>query len=373
LLYSDPRKGGDGKTRINPDKLNVKFQWIAASLNQKFPITVPGLATLKAQMTVGDQDGSAAGDFEASTILFASTNAGSPASRVAVTPEVRTPTLNRILTNINLSSNLISGTSQFPGLLPQTIFCLPKTSWFWTLENLGATSAIVSPVLYGRRSTECSKDYTEQLHRRAEFLRWVSPAWYGPNGPDPNYNGPEINLLPGRSATVTFQIADSAGFLMTALLDDSSYTDGTGGGNLSLYASFSENVSSRRLENLGAFSPAGSSPLGIDWSLMSCPTVSVAGIVGGKIRAFSLRSPKGGFTHMVDRNTQVTIKFTSTEAANTIVLRPALFGFSVYAEESPGRTLTSSNAANRERREQATQWLRSMGLTADSVFEGGTQ
>jgi hypothetical protein len=364
LLFSDPRKGGDGKTRINPDKLNAGMQWIAANLNQNFPIVLPALGTLQAQLTVGAQEGSSAGDFEASTILMSAS-----AGRVAVTPEVRTPTLNRILTNINLSSNLISGTSQFPGLLPQTIFCLPKTSWFWTLQNLVNAQNSVSPVLYGRRFQECSQAYTDALRRRAEFLRWISPVWYGPKGPDPNYNGPEVLLPPGNTATVTFQVADAADFLMTALLDDSTYVDGTGGGNLELYADVLENVSGRSLIN----KPAASSntTLGLGWNKLACTTAQVTGIVGGFIKAFSLRSPQGGYGHIVQRNTQITVRFVSREPVNTIALRPAFFGYSIYAEEAPGRTTSPSNAANRERRDQAGQWLKSVGLTPDSIFQNG--
>lgn len=367
LLYSDPRKGGDGKTRINPDKLHAKWGWIAATLNNQFPITVGANATVNANLTVGDQASSLQGDFEASTLLLQST------ARLAVTAEVRTPTFQRILSNINIPSNLMFGTSQFPGLLPMSIFCLPKSAWFFTLQDLSGSTNTVSPVIFGRRYDECSEEFTAQLHRRAEFLRWIHPYWIGPRDPSTaGLTGPEITIPAGnvtpQSRTLTFQIPSSAGFLMTALLDDST---AVGGAEPVIVAQFTENVSGRALANLPAQSTAaGGGMLGIDWNLMACPTATVTGIVGGAIRAASLLSPQGGYTHLIPRNTQVTIKYTSFDA-NIITLRPALFGYLVYAEEAPERKMSRDFAANTERRVQADEWLRRMGLTSASIFEEG--
>lgn len=373
LLYSDPAKGGDGRTRINPDKCHVKWEWIAASLNSRFPFIVPAGKTLRAHLTVGAQAGKEVGDFEASTFNFRALNGTTPV-RVAISPEVRTPVLNRILSNVNLSSYLVSGTSQLPGLLPCSIFCLPKTAWFFDCQNLSPTlDASCEPVLFGRRYDECSPAFTQALHRRAEFLRWINPYWIGPEDPAnaAAYTGPEVLLGPGKTAILTFPVKSTAGFLMLALLDDSTYQDGTGAGNLSLYADVSQNDSGRSYLNMGSSAASSSSPLGIDWSLLSCPSPAVVGMPsGGVIRAFSLQSPLGGTTNYLRRNTQLTIKFTSTELSNTIVLRPALFGYQIFAEESSAR-MSVDFEANKERMQQAFAFLRAIGEAGSSQFAPG--
>lgn len=364
LLYSDPRRGGDGRVRINPDKERVSWNWIAASLNGVHPFTIPTTATRIANLTIDAQGDRKAGEFEASTLLMTSS-----VSRVAVTPTIYTPTLTRQLSNVNIESTLMFGTSQLPGLLPQSIFCMPKTSWRFLIQNLGEQTS-VAPVVFGRRFDECGQAFREKLHRRAEMLQYCYPFWIGPQNPgDNNYTGPEFNLAPGQQAVVTFPVDSNGDFLMLAMLDGSTYTDGSGAGSVQVTADVTENVTKRSFINL----PSEGTNLGLDWvQQLACPTVSVTGFpAGGLIRAFSLRSPRGCWGTLVPRNTQVVIRFRSAESANTITLRVALFGYMIQAQQPPDRHTSNDGAALREREIQAREFLNALGVSGDPVFATG--
>lgn len=367
VFYSDPDLGGDGRVRLNPDKANVKWQWISAALNGVSPFAVGVGATLKANLTVRTAGGDQEGDFEAFSLLTRAVSAGGAHVRVAIQPQVNTPTINRFLSNQPISATLLSGTSQLPGVFLQAIYCLPKTSWKFDVQTLGATAAAgVTIALQGRRFQNCSPCNTERLRRRAQHLQWFHPYWIGPQDPSqPLYTGPEVTLAAGATATLTFPIPSDADFLMFGALDDSS---SSGGGEPSLYAQITLNDSQRGLVDLPAASAAGAnaSQLGISWrDFLAIPTITGAtGFQLNKVNAYSLAPQSGRVTHLVPRNTQVVIKFISTETVNVITLRPALFGLLVYGRQPAGRQTSIDGIANRERITQGEEFLRRMGLTS---------
>lgn len=369
VLYSDPARGGDGTVRINPDKSTVQWRWISASVNGITPFALPSGATLKASLTVPTTGGSDEGDFETAVLMSRAITGAGATGRIAIQPRVNSPTINRILANDVICHNLIAGTSQLPGVLPQAIYSLPKTSWDFVTENLAGADLNVQLALHGRQFTGCSPCADPVYRARAEHLRWFHPYWIGPqDASQADYTGPEVTLAANRSTNITFPIPSDADFLMLALLDDST---SAGGGEPSLYAQVTENATSRGLVDLPNTN-VGASSLGISWrDFMAIPTVSVTGFPGGVVRAWSFAPNNGGIAHLVPRNTQIIIRFTSTEA-NAITLRVAIFGILVYGRQPEDRTTSMDGRGNRERVEQGEEFLRRMGLTS-AFKQGGPQ
>lgn len=365
LLYSDPARGGDGQVRLNPQKANVKWQWVAAAMNGVTPINVATGATRKADLTVSATGGDEEGDFEVSTIMARAVNVAGAGVRVAIQPQVVTPTINRFLSNQPISAALLAGTSQLPGVFLQAIYCLPDTAWKFDVQNLSAAATDVTIALQGRRFQGCSPCNTERLRRRAQHLQWFHPYWIGPQDPSqPAYTGPEVTLGPGRTAVLTFPVPSDADFLMFGALDDSS---SSGGGEPSLYANVTLNDSKRGLIDLPAASAAAAnaSQLGISWrDFLAVPTITaVTGFQLARVPSYGLANNElGGITHLVPRNTQVVITFISTETVNTITLRPALFGLLIYGRQPADRQTSIDGLANRERIAQGEEFLRRMGL-----------
>lgn len=365
LLYSDPALGGDGKTRLNPDKVLAKWKWIAATFgNDDTPSIGPGqtrFMTLSVRSS-GDND---QGDFEAATILMRSINASGTAVRSAVRPYVNTPTCNRYLSNIVIPSTLITGTAQLPGVFRTYIYCLPKTSWQFEVRNLDSSATLIPSIsLFGRQFTSCSPCSAEQYRRRAMHLQWFHPYWIGPQDPtDINLTGPTVTLPANASRELTFPVPSNADFLMAGMLDDS--TGASSGESPSLYAQVRQNDSQRPLAILSALvPPTGSSQLGISWrDFLAIPSVSVTGFPGGRVNAYSLAPNVGGTTHLIPRNSQVIVRFTNTSASEPVNLRPALFGLLIYGKQPEDRQTSVDGAANRERIAQGEEFLRRMGLT----------
>lgn len=340
LLYSDPALGGDGSVSLNPAKGLVKWQWIAATLNGATPFAVPANGTVTANLSVASQSGQ--GDFEACALYWNAANN----RRCAVRPYVNTAVVSRYLANDVICDRLMFGTSQLPGLLPQSIYCLPKTSWKFEIRDLSGSGETVQPVVFGRRFV----DRQDTRARRADFLNQMHPFWIGPVDPaNAAQTGPEVTLAANGQVQLTFQVPSDADFLCKFLLDDSTAASGN---EPSLYAQVVENYTKRGLADLPLSTVAASTNLGLHWrDFMACPSVSVTGFPGGVVRAASLGSPRGGFTHLFPRNTQVVIRFTSLDAT-AITLRVALFGWLVYGKEPTDRQFSADYEAELEREAQ---------------------
>ena len=349
LLYSDPAKGGDQSVKINPEKLNVKFQWSTGQLNGVVPFNVTTQG-VNATLTVTAQENNQAGDVEYSTLMLKS----SSSVAIVMQPSIVTPTVTQTLSNVPLSHRLMTGSLPWPGLLPQTLYCLPKSAIQFYMQAQVSTVQ-VTPVMFGRRFAQCSADYTVRCRRRAEMLRHIHPYWIGPAGPgSSNGSGPTATanyplnganiFLPGNSSvTLTFPTKSNADFLMMCMLDDSTNGSiGTIGPPTNLYAQVTENYSGRALVNLPQLAQgANSTALGVSWTdFLAIPSVSVAGFPGD-IRAFALQGQNCGWTHWVPRNTQITILFTNTNAGG-VYLNPCLFGLCVYAEQTTSDTSAGS-------------------------------
>ena len=369
LLYSAPELGGDGKTRLNPDKLLAKWRWIAATFGNDNTVAIPASATRTLMLEVkasGDRD---QGDFEAVNILTRSADASNVSRRMAIRPYVNTPTCNRYLSNLAVPSTLISGVAQLPGVLRMGVYCLPKTSWQFETTNLDASNAITAQiVLHGRQFASCSPCASEKLRRRAMHLQWFHPYWIVPKDPtDDRYNGPEITLGVSTSQEITFPIPSDADFLMVGMLDDSSASDGNAP---EMVAQVRQNDTQKGLVDLSGAVPAGvaggaSNQLGINWqNFLAIPSATVTGMSAGRVAAYSLAPSMAGITHLVPRNTQVVVRFTNLSASNTVTLRPALFGLLVYGRQPEGRDFSADGAAHRERIEQGEEFLKRMGLTS---------
>lgn len=369
LLYSDPLLGGDGKTRLNPQKGAAKWLWLAADYQGATPMTLAAGDTRKMIATVKTTGGNEDGDFEMSTILARSATAAGALARVAIQPYVKSKIINRFLSNQNVCHTLMSGVSQFPGSLIASPYLLPKTSIEYTVQNLSGVTATVSVAGFGRQWTDCQPCDREERRKHAEHLRWFHPYWIGPQDPSqPLYTGPEVSLGPGRTATLTFPMPSDADFLMYSMLDDST---SSGGGEPSLYANVFHNDSQRGLIDLPSttYNPAVSSALGISWrDFLAIPTCAgVTGFQQSKINAFGLAPQNGGWTHVVPRNTQLIVKFISTETVNTITLRPALYGLLVYGRQPADRLTSIDGLANRERVQQAREFLRRMEVPIEHL------
>lgn len=370
LLYSDPALGGDGRTRLNPRKGTSRWLWLAADYQGATPMTLASGDTRKMIAAVKTTGGNEDGDFEMSTILARSAaTAGGALARVAIQPYVKSKIVNRFLTNQNVCHTLLTGVSQFPGSLIAAPYLLPKTSIEFTVQNLSGVETGVSIAGWGRQWTDCDPCDREERRKHAEHLRWFHPYWIGPQDPSqPAYTGPEVTLGPGRQATLTFPMPSDADFLMYSMLDDST---SSGGGEPALYAQVSHNDSQRGLVDLPSttYNPAVSSALGISWrDFLAIPTATgVTGFQQSKINAYGLAPQNGGWTHVVPRNTQIIIKFVSMETVNTITLRVALYGLLVYGLQPADRLTSIDGLANRERIEQAREFLRRMAVPIEHL------
>lgn len=372
LLWSDPAKGGDGAVRLNPMKAQVSWAWFPAlqtgSASLSFSVAAAPAQT-KAIVTIKPSQGSNVGDFEATTLLCRAESAAGAFARVALQPYVKTPTVNRMLSNQPISHSLMSSLAPFAAPFIQALYATPNSSWEFQVQNLAAAATTVTIALHGRQYANCDPCNTADLSRRADHLKWFHPYWIGPQDPSqPTLSGPEITLAAGSTRDITFPIPSDADFLMYGMLDDSTRT---GGGVPALFAQVTENWTKRGLVDLQGTTPSNTSStgLGINWkNFLAIPTVSVTGFPLDTINASGLAPNLGGLTHLVPRNSQVVIRFTSLDAAD-ITLRPALMGLLVYGKQSPTRVFSIDGTARRERVADGLEFLRSMGLT--SPFAGG--
>lgn len=353
LVYSDPKEGGNGQYCLNEDKGLVRWRWIPAKFEgNRYPITFSGNEYNELQVQIGASNGTR-GDTEIAALLLTTTSG----RRVAVRPVISSP-IDKQLSNILIPSSLMFGTAQLPGLMPSSIYSMANTTWRFQVKNLSALSNIVSAVVWGRKFKDTQREQLGDIRRVAELMSCQWPYWIGPfNGSDPTMCGPEITLLPGRSVTLRFPAPSSADFLAKWILDDSSCTTGL---EPLLVASIQEEDTGRTLVDF---------PAGISWrDFLACPTVTVTGMPsGGVIRAMSLGSPRGGWTHLMPRNSAWNITFKSNETVGTITLRPALAGWCINAKEPEGRHYSNDAVAKAER----VQHARDLGSNPVKLFGDG--
>ena len=352
LLYSDPATGGNGQYCLNEDKALVRWRWIPATFEgNRFPITFSADEYNELQIQIGASAGTR-GDTEIAALLMTTTLG----RRVAVQPVVSSP-VDKQLSNILIPSNLMFGTAQLPGLMPSSIYSMANTTWRFRVKNLVALPNVVSAAVWGRKFKDNEREQVADIRRTAELMNCAWPYWIGPfSQSDPTMTGPEVTLPAGRSVTLRFPAPSSADFLAKWILDDSTSTTGL---EPLLVASIQEEDTGRTLIDF---------PSGISWrDFLACPTVTVAGMPsGGIIRAMSLGSPRGGWTHLIPRTSAWNITFKSNDSG-TITLRPALAGWCLNAKEPEGRHYSNDAAAKAER----VQHARDMGSNPVKLFGTG--
>lgn len=338
ILYDDPKNGGDGSYCLNEDKSLVKWRWIPARLGGSFPAVLTASQVTELGVEIGGLSGKK-GDTEIGGFMLTSTG------RVAIRPFFSSP-IDHYLSNIPIPSSLISGTSQLPGLLQSTLYCLAKTFGRVTVQELSGLGNTVSLVYWGRKFIDDGRERWGNQRRLAELLAVALPHWLGPDSQTASLRGPEVTLAAGGTVELRFPCPSNADFLARWLLDDSTSTTGA---EPVLTAQVIEEDTGRMLVD---YLPSGVQ--GLRWrDFMACPTVSVAGMPsGGTIRAFSLGFPRGGWTQLVKRTSALVIRFISGDIG-TITLRPAVAGWLLNAREPEDRHYANTAQANAERQAQA--------------------
>ena len=337
LLYDDPAHGGDGSYVISPEKASVKWQWQTGQIAGQFPFVLTGNQQAKFTVRINPEEGMR-GDTE--IIGMMSTQTG----RFGLLPYI--PILDKYLANALIPSSLMCGTAQLPALWPQSVYCLPSTLWQFDVRDLSGSSNTISPVLFGRRFLDRGKERLTDLRRVALFSKFMHPYWLGPTSA---YNetssvavsvNPTVTIPAGATVTVRFAVPSTADFDCRYILDDS--TAGASTEPDDLFAFITEGGSARGLVD----APPGSN--GLSWrKFLASPTVPVTGfpsgggvLATGGIRAASLPSPAGGWSHLFKRGTDIEVKFRSTESSNDITLRTAFVGTLIYATEPLDQTLS---------------------------------
>jgi hypothetical protein len=325
LLYDE--KHGDYK--INPDKLAVKWQWQTGQIAGQFPFSLAANQQTKFTVRINPEEGMR-GDTEVCAMMLTSTG------RVGLLPYI--PILDKYLANNLIPSSLMCGTAQLPGLWPQSVYCLPSTLWQFDVRDLSGSANTVSPVLFGRRFLDRGKERLTDLRRVALFSKFMHPYWLGPTSAFDESAGAPIAVNPTvaipatSTVTVKFSVPSSADFDCRYIVDDS--TQGASTEPNDLLAFISEGGSARGLVD----APPGSN--GISWrKFIASPTIAVSGfpsggssLATGGVRAASLPSPIGGWSHLFKRGTDIEVKFRNT-SAETITLRTAFVGVLIYANE----------------------------------------
>ena len=324
LLYDDVNNA----YYVNPEKSKAKWAWQTGQVSNQFPFTITANQTRRFQVKMNPDVG-LRGDIETCSFMLTSTG------RLAVQPFV--PLLDKYLSNGLVPSSLMFGTAQLQGLLAQTIYSIPSFDWWADAQDLSAADNTVSPVFFGRRLMDNGQDRIQEARRAAGMSRFVHPFWLVPTtafnnttnvGINPN---PTISIPTLANVTVTYTVPSDADFECWYILDDSSTSNGANTEINDLFARIKEGPSGADL----VLAPGGSN--GLAWrSFIASPTVPVTGFPSGGtnsatggIRAASLPSPAGGFTHLFKRGTDIQVTFVSTDTG-TITLRSAFVGLLVY-------------------------------------------
>lgn len=320
-----------GEWSISPDKDSVKWQWQTGQIGGQFPFTLSANQQTRFTVRINPEEGMR-GDTEICAMMMTTTD------RVAILPYI--PVLDKYLANALIPSSLICGTAQLPALWPQSVYSLPGTLWQFDVKELGGVSNTVSPVLFGRRFLDRGKERLSDVRRAALFSKFMHPYWLGPTSAfDFTTNStvsvsPTVSIPTGDVVTVTFSVPSTADFDCKYILDDSSTSGGANTEINDLLVFMTEGGSARGLIDV----PRGSN--GLSWrNFVASPTVPVTGFPSGGtnsktggIRAASVPSPVGGWSHLFKRGTDIQVTYKNTDAG-TVTLRTAFVGTLIYANE----------------------------------------
>ncbi len=332
VQFSDPKKGGDGSYHVNGDKDFVQWRWRVGQLNQGgVSSALPSsLAPQDVIIDFGAQDGQK-GDSEVGYFWARETSGN---NRFAVTPKITTPLL-KYLSNVPISSNLVFGTSQLPGYLASPIYVELNSDMNFQAQAL-ASSPPGLAIDAGAFCRAYNDSADQQAARRAAKDGCYTPMWVGPQDKqNATLTGPEISIPSGATIKLRFPAPGDADFVVAWILDDSTSTTGM---EPLLNVVVQEEANRERLIDW---------PPGLDWrSFLACPTVTVTGMpTGGVIRAMSLKSPRGAWTHRIPAKSALEVQISSADAG-TVTFRAALHGWAV-ACGSAGSAAAKSAAANR--------------------------
>lgn len=326
LLYDEKTKAFS----VSDDKQLVKWNWHTGMVQNTFPFVLGANGSVVASAQIGAEDG-LRGDIEDTTFLMRSTG------RLTCLPFISS--LNKNLASTGIPTNLMFGVAQLPALLPMSVYNLPTTYWNLTLQDLSGAPNTISPVFFGRKFLDRSRERIANQRRVAFLSQFMHTYWLGP------VQGyfPEITLGAGLTTTIDFLVPSSADFLCKYILDDSTSSTGL---EPVLSAQIFEGQSARGLID---------QPNGISWrDFVASPTTTVTGFTGNTVRAISLPFPTDCNTHLFTRSTRIRVQFTSADAG-TITLRPVFLGTLIYAPEPLTQQMTQDTGAIQERIAQAAE------------------
>ena len=312
IVYADPAKGGDGSYHVSGEKERIQWRWRYGQLNQGgISSSLPASgASQDIVVDLGAQG--VAGDSEIAYFWARETSGN---LRFLVRPQVGPP-LNQYLSNVALSSNLVFGTAQLPGYLPSTIYAYLNSDVTFNAQGpAGGAARTVQCGVFCRTWLGGKEDEARRAAHRTPYV----PMWIGPESKmNPALTGPEVTIAPGATAVLRFPAPYDADFILGWILDDSTSTTGL---EPSMEARIQDEASREQLIDF---------PTGLDWrNFIACPTVTITGMpTGGVLRAMSLKSPKGGWTHRVPRTSGLEVTIVSTDAG-TITFRGCLLGWAV--------------------------------------------
>lgn len=324
LFYSDPRRGGDGSYVVNGNKADIQWRWRSAALNQVYAVALPASgAPVDAVVDFGAQ-GAGSGDSEVQH-LWGNTVSG---RRFAVQPQMGTP-VNKYLSNGPISSSLVFGTAQLPGYLSSPLKCWANSDLKLNARSLTGLAETVNLGAFCRTYDDSGCQEAGDCRREAwlEDLRDYLPGWLVPlDKVNDDLSGPQVFIPPNGDVDLRFPPFTDGDFLAAWFLDDSTSSTGL---EPVLSVSIFEEDTREFLTDWNA---------GISLrDFVACPTVNVAGFPGGgTIRAMSLKSPRGGWTHQIRRTSALIVRLSSQDPG-TITYRGAFHGWTVGFAEPAGR------------------------------------
>lgn len=324
LIWKDPRQGGDGSYCVNDAKDRVQWRWRLAKLNNVFSTRCADTSSLAPNPFIidfGAQEVS--GDSEVAA--FFGRDASGGGSRFGLRPYLGAP-FNRDLSNVVISSNLVLGTSQLPGYLASPLYVFPNSDLNFRVCEFAGTPTVQLGA-FCRTFDDLGCESAGDARRRAKLADPAYPCWIGPQSKNnPATTGPQITLLAGGTVQLRFPAPTDADVLVGWILDDSSSTTGV---EPVVNVIITEEDTTEQLidDNNGI-------PLR---NFVACPTVTVTGMpTGGVVRAMSLKSPRGGWTHQIRRNSALLMTLVSGDAG-TVTLRLALHGWMLPFKEDVDR------------------------------------
>jgi hypothetical protein len=336
MLYADPRDGGNGAYVVNGDKADTsQWRWRVAQLNQGgvnaiLPAANPVTNAPTPVDVIVDFSSQAAATGDSEVLSFWAKTADG--GEFAVKPQLGPP-FNQYLSNVWIGQNLVFGTSQLPGYLASPLLTFANSDLNFhaqsTSGSLGGPQRTLQAGVFCRTHDDsgCEEAGDERRKVWLEEMKGYSPCWVGPEDRlNPNLTGFCVQIFPGQTVDLRFPAPGNEDFLAAWLLDDT--TSGTGFEPQLKVIVWEEDTREDLIDD----------PDGIMLrDFVACPTVTVPGFpYGGVIRAMSLKSPRGGWTHQVRRNSAIMMRLISSDPSS-IFYRGAFHGWSVGFPEPSGR------------------------------------